>query len=308
MTIGNLDKSIRRKPSYGAQILVGYLPTTTLDGVDLTDVAARTLRARIFHRSLSIIFESMKAAAKDGIELTSGDGAIRRCYPILACYVADYPEQCLVSCVRSGQTCPKCNIKHNQLGDNAKGELRLQTETIHLIRGANAAGAAKTQKDMDNRLKNCGLNNIPDPFFADWPHTNIHSAITSDILHQLYQGLIKHLLNWVTYLMGEDELDARIKRLPRSHGLRLFVDGISGLTMMSGNEHKAISHQLLGCLVNSPKVPAGAIRAARALLDFLFIAQYENHTTDSLKFLQDALDEFHKYKEVFVNLGARLGE
>ncbi|TCD67036.1 hypothetical protein EIP91_000598 [Steccherinum ochraceum] len=87
------------------------------------------------------------------------------------------------------------------------------------------------------------------------------------------------------------------------------MSGISGLTKMSGNEHKDITKQLLGCLVNAgPKVPADAIRATRALLDFLYIAQYESHTTESLKFLQEALDEFHKTKNVFLALGARLGD
>ncbi|THH15839.1 hypothetical protein EUX98_g9400, partial [Antrodiella citrinella] len=208
MTIGNVDKSIRRKPTYGAQMLIGYLPTTSLDGTDLTDSAARITCARIFHKALSMIFESMKIAAKDGIFLTSGDGSIRHCFPILACYVADYPEQCLVTCTRYGQTCPKCDVKHDLLGDNFKGSLRQQVDTIRRIYTADRLG---TLTDTNEYLKRYGLNHITEPFFANWPHANIHTAITPDILHQLYQGLIRHILSWLKVLIGEHELDMRFK-------------------------------------------------------------------------------------------------
>lgn len=305
MTLGNIDKSIRRKPTYGAQVLIGYLPTTSLDGTDLTDEAARITRSRLFHKLLSVILESLKRVAETGVELTSADGSVRLCHPIQACYVADYPEQCLVACTRYGRTCPKCDITWQHLGDNFKGDPRSQEETIHRIRRAGKMGTATRTNEV---LKQYGLNNIPDPFFADWPHANIHTAITPDILHQLYQGLVRHLLLWLKALIGEDELDMRFKRLPRSHGIRLFTSGITHLSKMSGNEHKDICRQLLGCLVNAPGVPPDAVRATRALLDFLYIAQYQSHTDGSLKFLQEALDDFHKYKDVFLELGARLGK
>lgn len=307
MTIGNIDKSIRRKPTYGAQILIGYLPTTNFSGTDLTDDAARVTRARIFHHALNLIFEPLKQAAKDGVQLTSGDGAIRRGFPILACYVADYPEQCLVACTRYGKTCPKCTIRSTELGDNKKGEPRMQNDTLHTLRHANRLLPLGITR-VDECLKQNGLTFVPSPFYQNWPHADIHSAITPDILHQLYQGLIKHIIGWLQSLIGEHELDMRFKRLPRTHGIRLFTSGISGLVKVSGNEHKDISAQLLGCLINAPGVPAEAIRATRALLDFLYIAQYESHTDGSLRFLQESLDEFHRNKDVFIKLGARLGK
>ena len=39
MTIGNIPKDIRHKPSHGAQILLAYLPTDKLENV--TNTAAR---------------------------------------------------------------------------------------------------------------------------------------------------------------------------------------------------------------------------------------------------------------------------
>ncbi|KAG8916375.1 hypothetical protein FRC02_004001 [Tulasnella sp. 418] len=47
------------------------------------------------------------------------------------------------------------------------------------------------------------------------------------------------------------------------------------------------------------------IRAARALLDFLYIAQYQSHSDETLLYLEEALQLFHKDKDIFLKLGAR---
>ena len=77
--------------------------------------------------------------------------------------------------------------------------------------------------------------------------------------------------------------------------------------MVSGTEHKNICRQLLRCLLNAKEVPAGTLRATRALVDFLCIAQHQNHAYDSLQFLQEARAESHPNKEVFLHLDVRFG-
>jgi hypothetical protein len=52
-------------------------------------------------------------------------------------------------------------------------------------------------------------------------------------------------------------------------------------------------------------VPAAAQRAARALLDFCYYARWEQHDSNSLDAMEDALDTFHANKHVFVELGVR---
>jgi len=62
---------------------------------------------------MAAVLEPLKAAgspAGPGVEMTGGDGVVRKVYPFLAAYVVDYPEQCLVACTKYG-TCPKCRLK-----------------------------------------------------------------------------------------------------------------------------------------------------------------------------------------------------
>ncbi|KIM86001.1 hypothetical protein PILCRDRAFT_25702, partial [Piloderma croceum F 1598] len=43
--------------------------------------------------------------------------------------------------------------------------------------------------------------------------------------------------------------------------------------------------------------------AARGLLDFIYYAQYQSHTTDTLRRMQEALDLFHTNEDVFIDEG-----
>ncbi|KIK51908.1 hypothetical protein GYMLUDRAFT_180871 [Collybiopsis luxurians FD-317 M1] len=52
---------------------------------------------------MAIVLALLKAAGDldgDGVEMVRGDGAVKRVYALLAAYVADYPEQCLVTCMK----------------------------------------------------------------------------------------------------------------------------------------------------------------------------------------------------------------
>ncbi|KAG1840100.1 hypothetical protein DFJ58DRAFT_611552, partial [Suillus subalutaceus] len=142
-----------------------------------------------------------------------------------------------------------------------------------------------------------------EPFWLDFPLCDIHLAITSDVLHQLYQGVFKHIVEWCQELMDEEELDRRIKALPPCYGVRHFHNGWSGMGQIGGKERKHMARVLLGCLIG--KVPRGVIQAYRSLLDFIYLAQYPTHDDTTLQYMQKALEDFHQHKEVIINLGVR---
>ncbi|KAJ7918233.1 hypothetical protein B0H13DRAFT_1578589, partial [Mycena leptocephala] len=51
--------------------------------------------------------------------------------------------------------------------------------------------------------------------------------------------------------------------------------------------------------------PVRLVRAVRAVLDFVPIAQYPLHSTETIDLLANARERFHKNKGIFVNLGVR---
>ncbi|KIY61006.1 hypothetical protein CYLTODRAFT_316810, partial [Cylindrobasidium torrendii FP15055 ss-10] len=108
LTLGNIPSALRRKPSEQACILLGYLPVEKIPkkcGISKDEVSGRY--QRLFHAAMTELFRPLVDAGKNGIKMVSGDGQETILHPILAAYVADYPEQCLVTCSKS-KTCPKC--------------------------------------------------------------------------------------------------------------------------------------------------------------------------------------------------------
>ncbi|KAJ6553786.1 hypothetical protein DFH09DRAFT_924695 [Mycena vulgaris] len=286
MTIGNIPKEIRRKPSRRAYVLLAYLPTSRLGHIKNKTARRRTL-ANLFHTCLSFITAPLREAGATGISIASGDGILRRGHPIVACYIGDYPEQLLVTCVKTG-LCPTGEVGHADLGD---GESTCSLRNLEAILDAldtlDQGGTIYARACGD-----AGIKPVIHPFWEHLPYTNIFLSITSDVLHQLYQGVIKHLIEWLKESLGEAELDARCRRLPPNHNIRLFMKGISHLSRVTGREHDQISRFLLGIIIDV-KLPGGLspvrlVEAVRAILDFTYAAQYPMHSTETLNNLEDA--------------------
>ncbi|KAG2048053.1 hypothetical protein BDR06DRAFT_976240 [Suillus hirtellus] len=97
MTIGNIPKEMRRKPSQWAWILLAYHQPQNLN------------------ISQTMLQDPLRVPGEDGVAMASGDGVVCQGHPIVACYSADYPEQLLTTGIKSRE-CPKCDVPHKELG------------------------------------------------------------------------------------------------------------------------------------------------------------------------------------------------
>jgi hypothetical protein len=52
-------------------------------------------------------------------------------------------------------------------------------------------------------------------------------------------------------------------------------------------------------------VPQDMVRALQAFLEFCYIARRDIHDTNSLRELEDALERYHTYRQIFQNCGVR---
>ncbi|CDO74593.1 hypothetical protein BN946_scf184807.g1 [Trametes cinnabarina] len=294
LMIGNIDKAVRRKPSAHAVLLIGYIPVSKLH------CFSKATRADagycLFHTCMKKILKPIIAACQTGVPMMCADGIIRRIYPILAAYVADHPEQCLIACCKENR-CPRCIVPRKKRGDNTKHPLRDHSHTAETLR---RVGDGESPPDFAKH----GLRPVYEPFWAQLPHTDFFACITPDILHQLHKGLIKdHVLAWVEKIVGKRALDERFAAMSTAHGLRHFPRGISILSQWTGSEAKEIEKILLGLLVG--RVSSQVLKSIRALLDFVYYAQYEVHSSVTLAHMKRALDTFHRNKRALIELGVR---
>ena len=245
-----------------------------------------------------MMLASLIQAGREGIEMVCADGLIRLMFLILAAYIADYPEQCLVVGCKEN-SCPKCTVPPKKRGDHLVYSVyRDPNETAELI-------LEQMNGDSQEEFRAQNLRPVR-PFWDELPYCNIFECMLPDLLHQLHKGLFNdHLVSWdkKAAIGGAKEIDARFKAMPLHPSLRHFKNGISSTTQWTGNEFKNMEKVFLGVIagITDPRV----VRATRGVLDFIYYAHFETHTDKSLAQLDAAWFMFHENKDVFVDLGIR---
>ncbi|KAG6913327.1 hypothetical protein DXG01_007722, partial [Tephrocybe rancida] len=275
-------------------VLVGYIPVCKLE---CFSPKRRSVEGyQLFHNCMKRILELLVKAGKDGVNMRCADGFIRKVYPILAAYIADYPEQCLVVCCQES-SCPTCTVQPNKRGDPIHSVLCDPKKTLDILR--KVCQGLKPKAFEDQSL--CPVK----PFWRNLPHCNIFSCITPDILHQLHKGVFKdHIVKWSTEAVllpkGEDKVDCCFRTMTPHPTLRHFKKGIKLTSQWTGTEHKNMEKVFLGILAGATD-PA-VIQCVRGVLDVIYYAQFEVHTDETLGQLDTAWVAFHENKKVFKDL------
>ncbi|KAJ7212295.1 hypothetical protein GGX14DRAFT_361880 [Mycena pura] len=246
---------------------------------------------QFFHNCMHVILAPLRAAGCGGEKMACADGYVRYMMPILAAYIADYPEQCLVCCCREN-SCPRCLVNEKLRGDLTDSRPRDPAETIRILR-------AQANGEKPKEFKEQNLHAI-DPFWVDFPHCNIFDAMTPDPLHEEHNGYFDHVVKWSTAALsgGADELDAQFKAMSPHSSLRHFKKGISLTTQWTGTKRKEMEKVLLGILANATD-PA-VQHAVRCGLDFIYYSHFETHTEEGLELMDAVWAGFHADKEYFI--------
>jgi hypothetical protein len=303
LSIANIDAGVRMKATSHAFALAAYLPIPKF--LDVSAPVQACLYARVLHICLSIVTSTLQVAEREGAIMPDPFGKLHVGHTPLASYIADLPEQRILAGVLASQS-PFSTATSNEFGDDHEHPHRTRNYTLNQIM---QVCLQTNPQFIPAFLKTCqpfGLNGVHQPFWRDWGDADPSRFLTPDALHAWHKFIFDHALKWVVNIMGGDELDRRMSAIQPRVGVRHWRNGISKLKQITGREHRDLQKILVA--VAAGAVPASVLRAIRALIEFVFQAQslllYDEH----LHALNEALREFHTFKNAIINAGGRLGK
>ncbi|KAG8721961.1 hypothetical protein FRC09_007074 [Ceratobasidium sp. 395] len=292
----NIAKGSRRKINKRAMVLLGYLPVDGFEDIK-NDDERRRLKSELIHRSMEKLLEPLKEVWESGVEMWCADGRLRRCFPRIAAYIADFPEQSLQSCTSEG-SCPICKTKYKGRGaDDDPIALRDREETLGLLR----AYFGETHKSAAE-LSPLSLKPVW-PWWGDLPDVNVATCFAPDLLHQVHQGVFKtHLLRWLKHIVGAKKMDERFVSMPLAAGMRRFSKGITGVSQWTGRESKQMAAEILPVVIGNLKSMEVA-KMVVALMNFMFRSQLSSLSETDLREMEADLATFHRLKDSLVAQG-----
>jgi thiaminase len=137
------------------------------------------------------------------------------------------------------------------------------------------------------------------------------TIIVPNILHTVYLGLLKHMMNWVMSCLEQhfriDKFNQLWAMMPPYPGFAQFNKPYSQVMQWSGKEMKALGRVIVpafaATLLNplaSQRIPfTEALLCIKNLVYFHLMAQYQYHTEATTEYMENYLEEFHRPKDVF---------
>lgn len=192
---------------------------------------------------MSKVLGPLQEAGKSGVFMTSANCLVRQSHPLLAAFIGDYPEQILTTCTKTGE-CLTCPASHNDLGEYNPNDptpwLHNLDSILDTLDSFNDNPGGFLQTCAGGFLQTCadmGIKPIVNPFWKELPYVHIYWSIMPDILHQLYQGVVKHTIGWVMAALSKAEINAQCCQMPPNYNVCLFLKGITSLSHVTGQEH-----------------------------------------------------------------------
>ncbi|KIJ57542.1 hypothetical protein HYDPIDRAFT_53904, partial [Hydnomerulius pinastri MD-312] len=257
----------------------------------------------LFHTSLKAILETIRPAMSQPKVKLCPDGHYRHAIFGIGPYIADYPEQVLLTCIVQGW-CPVCLADRRDLDGSHDAGPRTHEHCKMLMQAFASEVLWKEYGIIDQIL----------PFTASFPRANIHELIAPDILHQIIKGTFKeHLVAWVeTYLeitWGEArakaimaDIDKRIAAAPPFPGLQRFPEGRK-FKQWTGDDSKALMKVFLPAIAGL--VPDKMVQAISAFMDFCYIVRKSSLDEGDIKAMKNALGRFEEHRSIFEETGVR---
>ena len=133
-----------------------------------------------------------------------------------------------------------------------------------------------------------------------------------DLLHNIYLGLFKHMMEWVEGFLKKHKrqqaFDDAWKAVPPYPGFSVPKKAYREVTQWQGKEMRNLGRCITAVLAAALHNPDSsqqllfkrALQCVSSLVDFSLMAQYRSHTGETLTYMEKYLETFHRTKDIFL--------
>jgi len=289
-----------------AVLLLALLPLPRkLSKSSKADRRQRKIKADTLQDVFKLIFAPLQDVAHVGISIDCADGKVQLCFPILTVWIADHMENVALHRLKTND-CPKCEVLTNELGTNARSYGARDYARCQRYKPENQTSGSETD---DDHVMNLGIGQH---IFLRLDRVSAYDLYKPDILHTIYLGLFKHMMHWIEAFLKKhgrlQAFDEVWKALPPYPGFLVPKKAYPEVTQWQRKEMRYLEGCILGVLAMALRQPGGAQaipfkrapRCVRALVDFNRMVQYRSHTPDTIAYMEEYLDQFHRMKDIFL--------
>ena len=112
--LANIEFAFHMKATNHLFLLLALLPIPKF--IQKDNKVRGILEARLIHRCLDFVTQSLKKAAKIGVMMSDPTGSLCYCFTPLVAYIADTPEAATLACI-TGKTSPVTMASYKEFGD-----------------------------------------------------------------------------------------------------------------------------------------------------------------------------------------------
>ena len=226
-------------------------------------------------------------------EWDCADGQVRRCYPILAAWIADYQEHVILARIING-LCPVCEIPQTEMGPEPSSRVR---EFRSRDQMSYQRALERGNPEDAEYLVSIGLRGEENPFWR-FPLCNVYNLWQPDALHLLHLGILKTMMDWlVGYLRRRkivDRFNERFKSIPPYPRFQPFKRSYEEISSWQGKEIRTMMRFLpasLGPILidgvrSSESEEARVLACVRSIIEFHLVLGQCSHSDYILGLLE----------------------
>ena len=165
----------------------------------------RRINAETLQLIFQLLFEPLQAVAREGVNIDCANGTVHRGFPVLSAWIADHMENVAPHGVKSNSS-PKCKLLPWVLGNDAKYSARDYTEYEYCKRenGLQSSGSDLDDADGDDVTFDTLKINMGPGVFHRLYQVSAPDLHVPDLLHTIYLGLFKHMIDWIQVFLRQD--------------------------------------------------------------------------------------------------------